>query len=487
MTIPGQHVVDALVLAAGNGTRLRTRTPKPAHPLLGVPLLARTLFSLERAGITDAYVVLGYEADQVRKAIERISRLSLRIHWLHNAEWKRPNGVSVLTAAEHLHRPFILTMADHLFDPGIVAALRERSTDVDGIDLAVDYRIDQLFDVDDATKVRVADGRIVAIGKTLPRYDAVDTGLFLATPALFTALRDAMVDGSVSLSDGVQRLARAGRARVMDIGDRMWQDVDTPEACREGERLLLASVRKKTDGPISRLINRPISIALSRRLVRTPVTPNQLSALNLAVGLGAAILAAKGGYWPFLAAGLLFQFASILDGVDGEVAKLTFQATPRGEWIDTACDQISYVAFLLGLAIGVYRSDLPQAYFQLGVLGVVSGILSLASISLYLTRQQGSGSALSIRYGFYDGTGIASRVMRVVNYFGKRDMLAFLVFLLALVGRLPLGFGAFGVGATLILLPITLMPHFTQRRQPAWVLTQSPATITVSQPQQEAA
>lgn len=478
---PGQHVGDALVLAAGNGTRLQSGTPKPAHPLLGVPLLARTLLSLERAGITDAYVVLGYEAERVRAAIEKVSRIRLRIHWLYNPEWRRPNGVSVLAAAEHLHRPFILTMADHLFDPGIVTALRRKGPVAEGIDLAVDSHIDRVFDLDDATKVRVENGRIADIGKSLTAYDAIDTGVFLATPAVFTALREAMVDGSVSLSDGVRRLAEQGAAHVTDIGDRMWQDIDTPEAFAEGERKLLAGVRKATDGPIARTINRPLSVALSRRLVRTPVTPNQLSVINLAIGLGAAACAALGNYGGFLVGGILFQLASILDGVDGEVAKLTFQSSPRGEWIDTACDQVSYVAFLLGLAIGVYRADLPPIYFQVGLLGVISGILSLASISLFLTRQKGSGSALSIRYSYQEGTGLGSRVMRVVQYLGKRDMLAFLVFVLAVVGQLPLGFLVFGLGATFLLLPVTVMPHFALARRRELPVQTAPLPVAQAQ------
>ena len=477
-----QGVSKALVLAAGNGTRLKSATPKPVLHLLGVPLLARTLFTLERSGITDAYVVLGYEADRIKHEIERISMLKIRVHWLYNDRWKRPDGLSVLAGESMLPEPFILTMADHVFESSVVTTLRENAHRLQGIELAVDYDVDRVSDVADATKVRLESDRIVAIGKTLPSYDAIDTGVFLASPALFAAVREACDEGEAALSDGVQRLADAGMARATDIGGRMWHDIDTLEEVSKAERKLLASVGKATDGPISRHINRPISTALSRRLVNTPLTPNQISVGNLAISLVSAALAALGGYLPFLLSGILFQIASVLDGTDGEIAKLTFRTSRRGEWIDTVCDQVSYFAFLVGLVVGVYRSQLPDFYFLAGILGLVSASLSMMAILFYLLRHKGSGSALTVQYGFQNGTGILSRVLRMVQYLGKRDMFAFLVLVLAVIGQLPMGLVLFGFGATFVLLPATIRANLPAFRQPsAAPQPRRPAPVFVAQ------
>lgn len=458
-------ISNALVLAAGNGKRLKSDIPKPARRMLGVPLLARTLLGLQRAGITDAYVVLGYEADRVRQEMERFGRVDLRIHWLFNAEWREPNGRSVLLGEPCLTGPFLLTMADHLFDPAIASALLATTPDLDGINLAVDYDVPGVLDIDDATKVRVGGGRILAIGKELDQYDAIDTGFFLASPGLFRALRESVAEGRSSLSDGVQRLAAVGKARVTDVSGLMWQDIDTPEAFAEGRRKLLATVRKSTDGLVAKYVNRPISIAISTQLVKTPVTPDQLSVFNLLVGLTSAALASVGSFQYFLASAILFQWASILDGVDGEVAKLTYQSTKRGEWIDTACDQVSYVAFLIGLVIGVSRAGLPPFYLQIGLMGVVAGVLSIANIAINLVRRRESGSALSIRYSFQDGVGVFSRLMRVVQYFGKRDFLAFLALVLAVAGELPFGLVIFAVGAVFVLFPVTALAAFGATRR----------------------
>lgn len=488
------QVSTALILAAGNGTRLKSPTPKPLLPVLGVPLLARTLLTLEQAGITDAYVVLGYQAERIRREIERLNaqgRFAIRVHWLQNDQWRQPNGLSVLAAESVLTTPFILAMTDHIFDPAVVKALRANGHRLAGIDLAVDYRADQVPDLEDATKVALEGDRIVAIGKTLAQYQAIDTGLFLASPRLFGALREACAAGPATLSDGVQRLADAGLARVTDIGDRVWQDIDTPEGVREAERKLLAALRKSSDGPIARYLNRPLSTALSRQLVKTAVTPNQLSFANLGVGLLSAAFAAVGGYVPFLVSGALFHLASVLDGTDGEVAKLTFRTSPKGQWIDTLCDQVSYFAFLVGVIIGVYRMGLPEFYLDMGWIALGAGSLSMMNISFYLLRMKGSGSALSIRYRFQSGTGTWSRVMRVVQYLGKRDFMAFTVMLLGLLGQVPLVLPLFGLGASLLLFPITLRaylstfaaarvgaesgqlaPVYIARPEPAWLVEQ---------------
>jgi choline kinase len=106
--------------------------------------------------------------------------------------------------------------------------------------LGVDYDIPRCFDLPDATKVRLDGDRIVGIGKDLATYDALDTGVFVVTPALVAALRHVDGPAGCSLSQGVQALAAAGCMRAVDVGTATWIDVDTPAAHREAERLIRA-------------------------------------------------------------------------------------------------------------------------------------------------------------------------------------------------------------------------------------------------------
>jgi hypothetical protein len=135
--------------------------------------------------------------------------------------------------------------------------------------------------------------------------------------------------------------------RAAPIDGVFWEDVDTPEALRHTEAVLFDRLGKPTDGVVSRHFNRKVSRRLSRLLVRTPLTPNHISLMTLGVSLLAAWCVAQPAYLWLAAGGLLFQLASIVDGCDGEVAKLKYLGSRSGEWIDTIADNISYVVFFL--------------------------------------------------------------------------------------------------------------------------------------------
>jgi choline kinase len=149
---------------------------------------------------------------------------------VENAHYHKDNGVSVLKAKDEFRNAFMLLMADHIFEPRTARALLDQTLIPGEVTLAVDPKIDQVFDLDDATKVRRKGDRIVDIGKELTTYDAFDTSMFLCSPSIFDVLESAKTEGNCSLSDGMRMLGRAGRLRAFDIGDAAWQDVDTPEA-----------------------------------------------------------------------------------------------------------------------------------------------------------------------------------------------------------------------------------------------------------------
>ena len=151
--------------------------------------------------------------------------------------WSTPNGYSVMAGAARITSmgggDYLLMMADHIFEASILQRLAREGTKSRGVTLAIDRRTDNpLIDPADATWVKTdADGRIEAIGKSIPEFDAVDCGAFLATPELAKAIQAAIAEGkSGSLSEGMQRIADAGRAATMDIGDGWWLDVDDPRA-----------------------------------------------------------------------------------------------------------------------------------------------------------------------------------------------------------------------------------------------------------------
>jgi choline kinase len=226
----------AVVIAAGMGSRWRSTSAddtalKPLTPVLGVPLVVRTLATLRDEGVLEAIIVTGYRAKDVRARIEEGRPDGLGLRFVYNRHWRHKNGLSVLAAREAVAgRHFLLSMADHLYASAVVRVLRSAPRAEHDVILAVDYRTTDVNDPDDAMWVRLhADKRIRDIGKDLTEYHAVDTGVFYCTPALFEALEAERQErgGDCALADGVRRLARGGRAHTVDIGDAWWQDVDT--------------------------------------------------------------------------------------------------------------------------------------------------------------------------------------------------------------------------------------------------------------------
>lgn len=224
--------MKCLIVAAGLGSRLRSLSEsKPLAPVNGVPLIEHVIGRAAAGGASDFVVVTGHRADEVEALLESVqARLGVPIRAVRTPDWSRPNGLSVATGAEAMDSDYLLLMCDHLFDPAIVARLLEAEAG-DGVTLAIDRDLANPFtDLEDATRVETApDGAIVRIGKGLDPYNAIDTGIFRAGPALREAiLADTGEGGGGSLTEGVRRLARLGLARTRDIDGLWWLDVDDP-------------------------------------------------------------------------------------------------------------------------------------------------------------------------------------------------------------------------------------------------------------------
>ena len=219
------------------------------------------------------------------------------------------------------------------------------------------------------------------------------------------------------------------------------------------------TLTKPSDGVISRLLNRRISIPISRQLARTSITPNQISFINLGIGVLAAGLAATGEYRHLVWSGLLFQLGSILDGCDGEVAKLTGQATPQGAWIDTLTDNLSYVAYCVGVTIGLYHRVGSPYVLATGSFATLSVVASLSLMYICLARHSASGSLL--RFGdaamqqARQGRGsVFHRLISRVEFMIRRDFFALLFFVLAVCDRLDWIFWLLVAGSSGLLVSV---------------------------------
>ena len=245
-------ISEAVILMAGQGSRLRSGDKpllKPMVPVLGRPLISYTLDALRSAGINTVHLVVGYKGERMIAEIQQLIPSGMSGSFIENRDWGKQNGISLLAAAGRVVEPFLLTMGDHLFDDAIVNRLFD-DFDPTLLNIAVDRKLNSIFDLDDAMKVQTRQNRITAIGKDLREYDAIDIGLFVCPLEIFGYLERARSAGDrsdCSLSDGIRLMAMDDKVRALDIGESWWQDVDTPRMLRHAEEQLSARVLRSVN------------------------------------------------------------------------------------------------------------------------------------------------------------------------------------------------------------------------------------------------
>lgn len=374
-----------VVLASGVGSRLRARAlAKPLVRLAGTSLIERTLAAAHDAGFQQVVLVTGYRAAQVdRHVFDVARRRGIAVTIVHNERFEEGNGLSVLAAREVVgDAPFALVMGDHVFAPSLLARLRRTRVRPDEVAVFVDRSLGVSVGVDpvDAMKVAIEGTRVRAISKELTDYDAFDVGAFVCTPAIFDAVEAASARGDTSLAAAVQLLASSGAVRAVEVhDDEWWFDVDTPRDLRNGARHLFRGTGKALDGAVAARVNRLLSqrVATPALLRVRDLTPNQVTLIAFAVAVAAAVAFAFGA--PVVAA-LLVWLASVLDGSDGEVARLTYRSSRFGGFLDATLDRAADSLLFAGAAIYLARSDALA-----DLLGPAHLVVALAAANLAIT------------------------------------------------------------------------------------------------------
>jgi choline kinase len=224
--------MKAIIIAAGTGSRLWPHTnqvPKTLLPFGQGTILSQIMSNFATIGIAEFVIVVGFGAAQI---VEYVANAGLgpRVTFVENRDWHRGNGLSV-----HLVRgvtgmgSFLLSMSDHLVSPPALAHLMAARSDQNL--LLVDPWVEGVFDLPDATKVRLEGAHITGIGKELVNFNAIDCGVFRLDERFFEAMECAIRQGKESLSEGIRHLieARAIGGVCLPDGSR-WIDIDTPEA-----------------------------------------------------------------------------------------------------------------------------------------------------------------------------------------------------------------------------------------------------------------
>jgi len=412
--------VKCLIIASGRGSGLSNKgDSKPLIQVLGLSLIERLILSAKNAGLTDFYVVTGYNGEKVRDYLNRFSQSrNIDITYIINEERGKGVGLSVLKAKKLLNEKFILLMGNHIFDKSILVKIKNEKIADDEVMLAVDYRIkkNRLIDADNVSKVVVEDSRILDIGKNIKKYNAYDTGIFLCSPAIFGAIEESLPHGNDSLSRAIRVMAEKEKVKAVDIKDDYWIEVNTKKDRRKAAKLLYSNSIKPA-GPITRYINATFATRIFTPLlfrIYKGFTPNQVSFLSFIVALISSLFFILGHA---VIGALLIQVSSILDYSDGQFARLKHMASRFGHFTDITLDRYADGFILLGMfyyslsviggkeIVGIYWSPL-----------IISSISILAIVGNLMVSYTSATSVVNFGY-VYKRRGIAAGRGRDIRLF----------------------------------------------------------------------
>lgn len=363
-------------------------------PVCGLPLIARAALTAQRAGCDRVVALAGGDGERLRRVFDRDPRT---------------RGVVVASGGVSGHLESgraIVIPSDHVFTTATLRALCD-----------------------------AADGKARRLH--LDETDSSDPGVLIGPAALVAK----------HLSPGGAAAVLTARARPGTVNAVR---VVGPRQIGEAEKLLLADVRRAaadTDGPIARW-DRALSTRLSRLLVRTPLPPNHITLLGTAIGLTAAWSFARGTYWAGVLGALLFWVAVIVDGCDGEVARLRFQESRFGHLLDVGTDNLVHLAVFAGIGAGAYRSATGGSALLLSAL-LVSGFLCASAATYFCLLRHSPVKGLPAR-------SMPLRVLRSLEMLMNRDF-AYLLLLLALAGRLHWFLWGAAFGTYLFALALVLV------------------------------
>jgi len=225
-----------------------------------------------------------------------------------------------------------------------------------------------------------------------------------------------------------------------------------------GERTLRRSSYKDTDNKLARF-NRRMSLPVSVALIRTPLTANQLSVALVALGFYAAWLFSLGHYWTGMLAAFLSLAASVLDGSDGEIARLKYQESALGCWIETFGDYSYYLAIFVGLTVGAVSRTGWAGFYWLGAIALGGTLLSFALL-IYLRSRITAGRPDKLhaiaKARFKAEPTWWTRIIWRISFVATRSAMPYGIMALSLVGGLPLVIVLAAIGANVYWISLVL-------------------------------
>ena len=386
----------------------------PSVRLAGLPIAERVLRPAQRAGYTRILVWLpDSDRPQTRALVDDVARSSGVIEIMTNEEMWRAR-LHELAPTD----PVTVVGAGSVVSKALLELARELPVGNDAIrdvPAGVDYRVSGIV-------------RLTAEAAASPS----------AVIAVLAQRREAarVLPSGQAVASGQAQLA----IRIVTADD-----------LAAAEHTIRRASYKNTDAKLARF-NRKMSLPISIALIRTPITANQLSVALVAIGFYSAWLFSIGHYFAGVLGAFLSLAASILDGCDGEIARLKYQESALGCWIETFGDYSYYIAIFVGLTLGSVRQTGWEFFYWLGGIALAGTLLSFGLL-IYLRNRITAGQPERLhdiaRTRFKAAPTRWSRIVWRISFVATRAAMPYGIMALALVDALPLVVVLAAIGANI--------------------------------------
>ena len=324
----------------------------PMPKVGALPILLRSILGADRAGAARVVIITDrWRGPRVQRDLRRTGRLPRNLEWCEFSSGETSLSALLRQIASDA-KQLVLIAGDRTYHPSLL----KRAFEVDGTGNSF---------------ALVTAGEPVGIC-SLTREATID----LASHCRSTAS---------SIDKLHACLAETHAVRSEEVAEDKWQRIRSEPERLSAEHKLDRWLVKPTDGIFARF-NRKVSVPISRQIIRFPITPNMVSLFTLGVSLAAGIFFALGGYWNMLTGAVLSWSASVLDGCDGEVARLKLQESAFGCWLETICDYLYYLFIFAGMTIGLVRTTGNRSYLVWGAFLVLGAIASFLATGLQRHR-----------------------------------------------------------------------------------------------------
>lgn len=217
-------------------------------------------------------------------------------------------------------------------------------------------------------------------------------------------------------------------------------EIASPFDAQKAEEFLIHTIKNNTPGFIARNINKSISLPISRVLSKTRIHPNVLTVLNMIVGFSSAFFISMNTYTSIIVGGLCFQLASIFDGVDGEVAKLTLKVSKLGGWLDTISDNGTLILFLIATSYLFFINSTTILLPLITIALLFGGLFTmLAAMISFLRKHTSSGSLVTYDKEFLQKLPDTDRLVSFIHkskYYTKKEFFSLAFFAICLTGKI---------------------------------------------------